>query len=228
MTYCEGAVAQAPFRRNSPNFCSMCQAGRFLLYPKDPLLHKGTKAIACVKAPNTTMINCLVGHAYPKIKSLVDKDGEDKPYSEDPNIVKDRKLTYRCYVCAEGHPSKDLLGCVKPRGYTDYNTVMNVKPFTKCSHGVRPAKDAEGFCALCLEPVYSVVGDRNSQDFGQCLRIQDDNKGCAKRLKDQCVYCDHYRGYFMTFPNICSKKSYLLKLTAWLMGVYILMLFNEK
>jgi hypothetical protein len=65
MRYCEGAIAQIPFKRNSPNHCIMCSAGLFLLYPRNPVTHPGTKAIACVKPPNTSMIDCLVGYTFP-------------------------------------------------------------------------------------------------------------------------------------------------------------------
>lgn len=179
MGYCEGTIAQIPFKRNSPNHCTMCKAGMFLLYPIDPVKNKGTKAIACVKAPATSMIDCLVGHAFPKDKKpdtrILYEDAEvgslsgvtsTKRSDNDPMVVKNKSLTYRCYVCKGGHPTLDLLNCVKPRMYSDYYKKFNVKTFDQCSHGVRPAQNTEGFCALCSQPVYSVIGDRLSEYFG--------------------------------------------------------------
>ena len=227
MAYCEGNVSQIPFKRNSPNHCTMCQSGMFLLYPQDPLKHSGTKAIACVKPPATSMINCIVGHAFPveeKVKEesrILYSDAEmgslnqtepKKKTNQNPSIVRKKKLVYRCYVCKDGHPSLDLLSCVKPRQFKEYSKKLKAKNFEHCSHGVRASKDSDGFCALCYRPVYSVVGDRLSENFGKCMRIQDDNKGCAKRLNGKCVYCDYYRGYYMTYPNNCEKRAGNLKL----------------
>ena len=73
LTYCEGMISQVPFKRNTPNHCKMCKAGRFLLYPRDPVKNKGTKAIDCVKPPNNSMIDCLVGHAFPLEKNAAGK-----------------------------------------------------------------------------------------------------------------------------------------------------------
>lgn len=181
MSFCEGTIAQIPFKRNSPNNCTMCRAGMFLLYPRDPVKYKGTKAVACIKAPNTGMIDCLVGHAFPKElkpdKRVLYSDAQTESLSvgksnqNDPNVVRNKSLTYRCYVCKGGHPTKDLLNCVKPRQYSNYFKKFNVKPFDQCSHGVRSSENVEGFCALCSQPVFSVVGDRLSQNFGQCRRI---------------------------------------------------------
>jgi hypothetical protein len=163
MSYCEGTIAQIPFKRNSPNHCTMCKAGMFLLYPRDPVKYKGTKAIACVKAPATSMISCLVGHAFPKdqtpdkrvlysdaVETTIVGDAKKKKNSEDPDIVKRKSLTYRCYVCKGGHPTLDLLNCVKPRQFNDYNKKLKVRRFDQCSHGVRPSAQTEGFCALCI------------------------------------------------------------------------------
>lgn len=210
MTDCEGAIAQTPFKRSSPNYCTMCKAGFFLLYPRDPLLNKGTRAVACVKPPSNSLIDCLVGHAFPREQSSGSSQPSKKD-SEDPFVLRNMKLAYRCYVCSGGHPSLDLSECLNTRKYVDYEKKFNTKPFNQCSHGLRASANAEGICALCTQNVYSVIGDRLSESFGRCERITDNNKGCAKRKNGECFYCNHYRGYYMTYPNMCEKISKALK-----------------
>lgn len=127
MTDCEGAIAQIPFKKSSPNYCTMCKAGMFLLYPRDPLLNKGTKSVGCTKPPSNSLIDCLVGHAFPAEQTL--GPSPTKKVIEDPFVLRTMKLVYRCYVCSGGHPSPDLSECLNVRKFVDYEKKFNTKPF---------------------------------------------------------------------------------------------------
>lgn len=163
--------------------CFLCEQKKFLF------LDKNNKVIKC-DDPGVKELkyDCIVGKAFQQ------QDGSFK---------------YKCYVCKNGIPSKDNEACWKYEGNKDKFAQENVI-FDDCEFGVRAAENSAPMCGTCTLDTFAVIGDRDNKFFGQCKRLQNDNKGCAKTVKGECVWCNFYRGYYMVKPGICQKNLEIL------------------
>lgn len=94
--------------------------------------------------------------------------------------------------------------------------------FENCDYGVRAAAKGRAMCATCTLDTFAVIGDRDSQYYGECKRLQNDNKGCAKTVDGKCVWCNFYRGFYMTSPEVCKKWIAVFGVVwVWLLGVLV-------
>lgn len=159
--------------------CFMCQSQMMMFVDL-----KGEVTACEYPKKDTFKKRCIVGKSFQR----VGKNERDE----------------RCYVCKGGIPSKDNGNCWDYEADKKYFDIERVN-FENCEYGVRASENGTAICATCTLDTFAVVGDRDSEYFGMCRRLQNDNKGCAKTVGGKCIWCNHYRGYYMVRPGVCKK-----------------------
>lgn len=130
----------------------------------------------------------------------------------------------KCYVCSRGYPSPDFSTCQNEEILAREN----------CYFGMRHESYYKGkhFCALC-ENNYALVDQQLSntteespatcQIVGKPDLPTSDRcpHGCGRcNVFKQCMWCNHYYGYYMTDINQCTYRSF--KLTLSILALIIL------
>jgi len=118
----------------------------------------------------------------------------------------------RCKVCRNGYPSSSYLSCEEK--------VKQLDP--GCLFGMRhPSYNEENpFCSLCERNQALVPKmDPSGKVVWRCVPTSKHNEtssqlcpyGCARcNENNQCVWCNHYNGFYMTDINTCTYTSNIL------------------
>ena len=195
--------------------CFMCDYGYTLTYEG--------------KCKKIVKKNCEIGTQF--LADIVER-------VELKNSTVKKKVLYQqeveeCLVCKRRFPTKyDLSNPQKDDKLSKYGVCsekIDKRKFPHCKYGTKISKvvkikDKESkrifvnACSGCDSDQYTVNVLTN-----QCELFPKDMLGCARMLNTKCISCNHYRGYYMTSPGVCTKGlPTIFKNTLMLLLIFLL------